>query len=234
MTLPCFCMRESERLHTLVFDLDDTLYPEREYVFSGFRTVDEWLVAERGVKGFIAQAEALFAAGGRGQIFDEALAALGVREDGLVGRLVAVYRGHRPAIDLPAESAAILAAARGRYRLALLSDGILEVQKRKASALGVSRWIDVQVFSDQWGREAWKPSERPFREVMRQLPGSPAGYVYIADNPRKDFIAPRALGWRTVRFRRAGGEHAAYVGSAAEAAEAEVASMADLRAWLEL
>ncbi len=29
-----------------------------------------------------------------------------------------------------------------------------------------------------------------------------ADNVYLADNPRKDFVAPRALGWRTVRVRR--------------------------------
>jgi putative hydrolase of the HAD superfamily len=227
-------MTERERLHTLVFDLDDTLYPERDYVLSGFRAVDEWLVTERGVSGFRAKAEALFAGGKRGRIFDETLTELGVREDGLVGRLVTVYRSHRPAIDLPAESVAILAAARGRYRLALVSDGFLEVQKQKASALGISRWIDVQVFSDQWGREAWKPSERPFREVMQRLPGLAGGYIYIADNPRKDFIAPRALGWKTLRMRRAGGEHADYDASAAEAADAEVDTIPQLQAWLGL
>jgi len=227
-------MAEPARLHTLVFDLDDTLYPERDFVFSGFSAVDEWLVRERGVAGFRERAVARFEAGSRGRIFDEALAALGLSEPATVAQMVSVYRNHLPAIALPEESAALLADAGRRYRLALVSDGYLEVQKRKAAALGVARWIPVQVFSDAWGREAWKPSERPFQEVMRQLPGSPEGYVYVADNPRKDFIAPRALGWRTVRFRRAGGEHADYVGSAAEAAEAEVGSMTELRAWLGL
>ncbi|MGN6385172.1 MAG: HAD family hydrolase, partial [Verrucomicrobiota bacterium] len=31
--------------------------------------------------------------------------------------------------------------------------------------------------------------------------------VYIADNPRKDFITARKLGWKTIRVRRDEGEH---------------------------
>jgi putative hydrolase of the HAD superfamily len=41
---------------------------------------------------------------------------------------------------------------------------------------------------------------------------SQAGYngdecVYVADNPIKDFIGPKALGWGTVRIRRKQGLH---------------------------
>jgi putative hydrolase of the HAD superfamily len=116
--------------------------------------------------------------------------------------------------------------------LAVVSDGFWETQQKKAAALGLDRWINTIVFSDQWGREAWKPSERPFREVMTRLPGDRAGYVYVADNPYKDFIAPRQLGWRTVRLRRRDGEYALDEPRPNEAAESEIGSLFELRSIL--
>ena len=32
--------------------------------------------------------------------------------------------------------------------------------------------------------------------------------VKLSDNPAKDFVAPNALGWRTIQFRRSGQVHA--------------------------
>ena len=68
---------------------------------------------------------------------------------------------------------------------------------------------------------------------METFAGRPDGFVYVADNPRKDFIAPRALGWRTVRIRRRGGEHVAYGAAAAEAAEREVELLTELCMFLQ-
>jgi putative hydrolase of the HAD superfamily len=220
-------------IHTVVFDLDDTLYPERDYVLSGFRAVDDWLRAERGVGGFAERATRLFDHGHRGRIFDEVLKGMGIADaSALVPQLVAVYRGHTPRIVLPRETEDLLAWARSRFRLALISDGYLETQKKKVMALGLERWIDCAVFSDQWGRDAWKPSERPFREVMIRLPGEAAGYVYVADNPGKDFVGPRRLGWRTVRLRRTGGEHALKEPEPGEAADVEIGALGELRSML--
>ena len=46
-------MRKAE---AIVFDLDDTLYPEREYVFSAYRAVAKWIERHLGT----AATEALF------------------------------------------------------------------------------------------------------------------------------------------------------------------------------
>ena len=62
----------------VTFDLDDTLYLERDFVRSGFAAVGAWLATERGVRGFEACAWRLFEAGRRGDIFDRVLPRLGV------------------------------------------------------------------------------------------------------------------------------------------------------------
>ena len=185
----------------MVFDLDDTLFPEAAYVASGFRAVGAALAREHGVEGFGALAAAVAAAGARGDVFDEALRRAGVPADDarrLVPWCVAEYRGHRPDIALFPEARAALDRLRGRVKLGVLTDGWLVAQQQKVAALGVADLVDAVVFSDAFGRAHWKPSEVPYRAVAEALGVAHAGCVYVADNPAKDFITARALGWRTV------------------------------------
>lgn len=217
-------------VHTLTLDLDDTLYPERDFVLGGFAVTDAWLVQDRGISGFQGRAEALFAAGRRGRIFDEALVALDVpTSPELIARMVEIYRGHAPTLRLFPDAERLLAWAAGRFQLALLTDGYADVQARKIRALGLDLRIACRVISDTLGREHWKPSPAPYRAVMEQLPGRAEGYVYVGDNPRKDFQGARALGWRTVRIRRAAGEHTDYSPGAGETADAEITSLDQLQ-----
>jgi putative hydrolase of the HAD superfamily len=219
-------------LHTAVLDLDDTLYPEREFVLSGFLAVDAWLRASHGIHGFETEACRLFAAGHRGRIFDEALDCLGLSASAeLVAAMLKVYRDHRPNLRLFPDAEELLNWAPSvGLRLALITDGVASVQRRKVTALGLESRISCTVFTDELGgRSFWKPHQAAFLRVMTAYPGPPRGYVYVADNPRKDFIAPRALGWRTLRIRRSECEHSSYDGSQEDTAEREIATLRELR-----
>lgn len=216
-------------IHTIVFDLDDTLYLERDFVLSGFAAVDRWLRRERGVDGFLDRAGQVFGQGARGRIFDTVLAELGLdASPEEVGRLVAVYREHEPKLTLLADSESALTWAVQKFQLGLITDGYAAVQKRKICALGLESRIACRLVTDEWGRDFWKPHPEAYRRVMAHYPAPAAGYVYLGDNPRKDFLAPRALGWRTVRIRRPEGEHHNYVASAEEDAEREIASLREI------
>lgn len=223
-------------VHTVVLDVDDTLFAEREFVLSGFAAAGDWLYRERGIGGFAACATVLFSAGNRGRIFDEALAQLGQPADSeLVQALLRVYREHRPRLSLLPDARRLLSWLVGRVNVALLTDGFEAVQRNKIAALDLDPRIELRVVTDALGgRDYWKPSPEPYRVVMRHYCGSPAGYVYVADNPRKDFIAPRALGWRTVRIRRPGGEHYDYVASAGEDAETTISDLMELATLIAL
>ena len=86
----------------VVFDIDDTLYLERDYVRSGFAAAGAWAHTELGLADLGERAWGIFEDGVRGRIFDEALVACGARADGaVVSRLVDVYRSHVPAIEPP-------------------------------------------------------------------------------------------------------------------------------------
>ncbi len=194
-------------LQAIIFDLDDTLYPERDFVFSGFRAVAGWAETHLDIPahdGF-AELRSLFEQGVRGDTFNHWLAAHRLADDGLVTQLVQVYRGHTPQIKPFPEVLPLLQSLHRRYRLGLVSDGYLAVQQRKLAALGLSSYLDAVVLSDEWGAEAWKPSPYPFQVVLERLGAEASRTVYVADNPTKDFLGARQAGLRTVWVRRPGG-----------------------------
>nr|BCX01982.1 MAG: HAD superfamily hydrolase [Bacteroidota bacterium] len=193
----------------IVFDLDDTLYPESAFVLSGFRSVAAWMEERFGIdreKGVI-QLRSLFEQGVRGNTFNLWLAQLGLENqaEDLVPKLVEIYRNHNPKIYPFPETRPILEKMRHSFLLGLVSDGHLGVQQRKWEALGLSHFFHAVVFSDAWGREAWKPNTKPFREVLKMLEVAPHDAVYVGDNPLKDFLGARAIGMATIWVRRPGG-----------------------------
>jgi putative hydrolase of the HAD superfamily len=191
-----------------VFDIDDTLYMERDYVRSGFAAIGAWARRDLGVSDLEDRAWAAFEAGVRGRIFDEALVACGVPANGsLVPRLVDIYRSHTPAIELLDDVIAWLSARPSDVALAVLSDGPLVSQRAKAAALGLAGWANPIVFTETLGPGCGKPHPAAFECVEAATGMEGASCAYVADNPAKDFAGPRGRGWRTVRVRRTGSLH---------------------------
>jgi putative hydrolase of the HAD superfamily len=189
-----------------VFDVDDTLYLERDYVRSGFEAVGRWAAKWLQIRDFRERCWAKFISGSRGSIFNEVLSESGRAADPkLVSALVEIYRTHMPSIALALDAAEALMAISRRAAIAVISDGPIVSQSRKAEALKLACYAAPIIFTEGLGGEFRKPHPKAFEELMRRRPASM--YVYIADNPVKDFTAPKRLGWITVRIRRPGGLH---------------------------
>jgi putative hydrolase of the HAD superfamily len=194
----------------IVFDLDDTLYPEHDYVLSGFRAVASWAEIHLNIpieQGY-GELGALFYAGVRGDTFDRWLTAHDAAVETLVPQVVQVYRDCRPVLQPFLEVPDLLTRLHQSYRLGLVSDGYIDVQQRKLDALGLASYFDAVVFSDEWGRESWKPSPKPFQAVSQRLDVAPSATTYVGDNPLKDFLGARQIGMFTVQVHRPGGEYA--------------------------
>src|ERR1035437_8597969 len=88
-------------MNAVVFDLDDTLFPEEQFVMSGFRAVDIWLEKNQQVRGFLPVAKQIFHEGDRKSVFNLALQQLDIPFDNVfIATLVSVYREHFPQIKL--------------------------------------------------------------------------------------------------------------------------------------
>jgi len=196
---------------TVIFDLDDTLYDEVEYCKSGFAAVAKFLAGRDGTPtaGLIfATLWDHFVTSDRSRTFNAALDDLGINYDKeRIGELIDVYRNHVPKIELPQDSRDVLAGLSTKYTLALLTDGFLPAQQLKVQALGIERYFAHIVYTEQLGRDCWKPSPAGFEKILQSLSAKPDNAVYVADNEKKDFIAPNRLGFATVHLLRRGRIH---------------------------
>ncbi len=201
---------------TVVFDLDDTLYDEIEYCKSGFAAVAEFLANRSQLrsssmgKGQAPPAERIsavlweqFTAGNRTKTFNAALDEFGMSyDDELIGELIEIYRNHKPKISLPQDSRDVLCELSTKYTLALLTDGFLPAQNLKVQTLKIEKYFKSIVYTEQLGRECWKPSPAGFEKIMQTLKVKPENMAYVADNEKKDFIAPNKLGFSTIQLIR--------------------------------
>jgi putative hydrolase of the HAD superfamily len=221
---------EISGIRVVVFDLDDTLYPERSYAFSGFEAVGQWLT-ERYECGFspAGRMRELFDTPHRPRVFDEVLNQLGIEpKPELIQTLVNVYREHRPTITLFPDAEQALKRWAGPFRLGLISDGPLITQQRKVEALALAGRIERIILTDAWGQAFWKPHPRAFQEIETAFDRRESACIYLADNPAKDFVTPRKRGWRTARIRRNSSIYCDAIPPHGSEAEFDVACLDDL------
>lgn len=192
----------------IVFDVDDTLYLERDYVRSGLLAVDRWIEENLGVDDFFQNAWRAFDEGVRGNIFDLVLSEKGFHPPpGLIDSLVRVYRTHQPDIELPPDARDCLDGLTGGFALAIVTDGPEDSQRAKVRALGTDRWMETTLLTSTLGKRFTKPHARAFRMIEAATGFGGERCTYVADNPAKDFGGPKKLGWRTIRVRRPGALH---------------------------
>jgi putative hydrolase of the HAD superfamily len=217
-------------LKAWIFDLDDTLYPERDYVRSGFRAVGQWAEIRLGLSQVIvrAQLDALFDDGFRGDAFQWWLSEQGLPEF-LLPEMVKIYRAHEPQIAFYPDAERVLDGLTPRYPLGLLTEGRRAAQEAKIRALGLERWIGAVLILGEEDRAEWKPSRKPFDRILEMMSLAGGDAAYVGDNPRKDFRGAREAGLRTVRIRREGGLHAeAEPASAGDSPDREIRSLNEL------
>lgn len=174
------------------------------------------------------------AAGNRTKTFNAALDELDVSYDEkLIAELINVYRNHIPKITLPQDSRDVLSQLSDKYTLALLTDGFLPAQKLKVQALGIGKYFKCIVYTEELGRDYWKPSPAGFEKLLQTLNVKPETIACIADNEEKDFIAPNRLGFLTIQIIRSARIHTSTSRQTGAAAQYVIQKISELPALLE-
>ena len=168
-----------------VFDLDDTLYSERDFEKSGIEFVYENLRIKHISLDTILNNRnnwiELMINGSNNQI--------------TLQMVLDVYRKHFPTIQLYNDAKVFLEKLLSQgIEMSLITDGRSITQRNKLRALGIESFFKNIVISEEVNSE--KPSEYNFRMVMYNKIAE--NYIYIADNPKKDFITPNKLGWTSI------------------------------------
>lgn len=196
------------RPRAVLLDLDDTLYPEREYVISGINAVSDFLISctdldLRMRRGEIVKQFVELLNEERGELFDRMLYRLGHHSSSLLSTLIHVYRAHHPSLALFGDVLPSFNRLKeAGIRLGIVTDGKATVQRKKIDALGLMEQVDTVICSDDLLAGCGKPSTVPFEVALCYLHIPPEAAVYIGDDLSKDFIGPRRLGMGTIRIDR--------------------------------
>ena len=187
------------RDRAIVFDLDDTLYPYRAFVRSGFRAVACRLAAERRLSpaAVLRVLRRALANGQRGHELQELCARFALPES-LIGSLAELIREHTPSLRLPRESRQVLKALRRDWKLGVLTNGEPQIQRRKVAALGVGDLVDAVRFAAECGARHGKPALSAFRAALDRLNVAAASAVFVGDDPRTDIEGAAAAGMKTI------------------------------------
>ncbi|UCF92612.1 MAG: HAD family hydrolase [Desulfobacterales bacterium] len=193
-------MTDWAHIKGIVFDLDDTLYPQESYKRSGFAVVAQWFARRYGLpyETTFDQLEAIMRAKGPsyGYIFDD-FAELAGLNGGIVPELVEIFVRHEPKIDCFEGVLPMLARLNRKYKTGILTDGRADVQRRKIRSLGLHHQVNAIRCSYASGQA--KPDSRLYAWFEEQFQTPGRQLVYVGDNPKKDFPGAVKRNWKTVR-----------------------------------
>jgi len=190
----------------VAFDLDDTLYPEKNYVFSGFKAVSQLMKNHLGINNIYPELVKTFNMGERRKTFNFTLERLGIKyNEVLLQKMVDCYRKHFPNIKPYNDVVPTLRHLKNKYTLVLITDGYLQSQKNKIASLNIDKFFKKILYTDEYGRAYWKPNLGAFQIVMEYFSVNGDNCVYVGDNIEKDFFAPNQLGWETIQIKRKNG-----------------------------
>lgn len=172
----------------VAFDLDDTLYKERDYVFSAIQAIAytlfpgrEELVIRKGIHAFL-----------NGENLLDSIDTTRTED------MLKVYRAHLPALSLSEGAEALLTGLQASgVKMALITDGRSLTQRNKLAALELTPYFAPEdvLISEETGADKARPDN--FKALMRRYPEA-SRFIYVADNPAKDFLWPNRLGFTTI------------------------------------
>ena len=185
-----------DAVDAVIFDLDDTLYSEKQYVKSGFNEISSWL----NIPDLANEMWCIFESGG--YAIDSALKAYGLSNK--KQEALELYRSHIPHIELYSGVREMLDRISQNKDIGIITDGRPEGQRAKLEALKIN--FDKIIITDELGGTDYrKPNPHAFERMREWCNIDYNKMVYIGDNIKKDFIAPKRLGMQCIWFKNEDG-----------------------------
>lgn len=191
-------------IKAVVFDLDDTLYPERDYVKSGFNAVGNYIESKYDLTGIREELLALFDAN-KADVYGRILLAhcLPASESAI---LIEIYRTHKPdKLELFPDAMPIIEYLKAQgIKIGIITDGRVDGQRNKVEALGIADLFDNIIYTDSLGGEQYrKPHRASYEQMSNALGVDFSEMLYVGDNPIKDYAISTELPITTIEIVRA-------------------------------
>ena len=176
----------------IVFDLDDTLYKEIDFVRSAYIFINNYLKISVGLD---LSTEIDMCINKNINFFDFINSKI-IKEKKLsIEKYLELYRFHFPTLSLPDDTKKFLNdLMKRKIEFSIITDGRSISQRNKIRSLGIYDKAQNIIISEETGFE--KPNLHNFKLVENLNINKK--FIYIADNTSKDFIAPNALNWDTI------------------------------------
>ena len=191
-------------IKAVVFDLDDTLYPELAYVESGFERVSKFVENKYNISNVQKDIMQLFYEN-KNNVYDRLLQKYNITDSSAIKEMVRLYRENKPKF-LPyyEDVVFVLESLRNKgIKLGIITDGRVEGQKNKMDALNVDKYIDNIIITDTLGGEQFrKPHPIGFEKMKDALGVEYEEMVYVGDNRKKDFFIKTVYPIVTVEIMR--------------------------------
>ncbi|MEA3283593.1 MAG: HAD-IA family hydrolase [Synergistota bacterium] len=194
-------------IRAVIFDLDDTLFPEKEYIESGYRHIAKiikktWKIDENKTSSLLWE----FYKENPKKVFNRLLEAEGIQcTEKAISFLVEEYRSHKPKISFYSDVIPFLDFLNHKkIKKGIITDGYAVTQQRKLEALNAYDIFEKIIITDELGREFWKPHPKPFEIMSKELAIDFNNMMYIGDNPEKDFYINKIYPIATARINRDG------------------------------
>ena len=219
----------------VVFDLDDTLISEKEYIKSGYRHIS----------GIIEDRFAM----DKKQVFDELMSLFKISPLNVFNRffdmyqieyskemildLVKEYRGHLPDIQFYNDVIpCLLELKKFGVKIGIITDGYAIAQRQKLKAIQADEYFDDVIVTDELGREYWKPHPKAFELMKEKFKVNFDEMVYIGDNPEKDFHIKTIYPIKVIRILRQDVIHSSKLYYQSIEEDFRIKSLEDIRSYL--
>lgn len=191
----------------VIFDLDDTLIPEKQYVKSGFHHIARILCNKFEISeaDIFADLIELFEKSSQ-NVFNRLLDQYKIYyTKEMVFELVQRYRHHFPEISFYDDVLPCIEHLKSNnLKIGIITDGYTNVQRQKLKAVNANTYFDEIIITDELGYDYWKPHPKAFAIMRDKLNVEFTEMMYVGDNPEKDFYISKTYPIRTVRVFREG------------------------------
>jgi putative hydrolase of the HAD superfamily len=134
----------------------------------------------------------------RRDIVNQAFSRLGINEPIVANELADLYTREKERLCVPFPGAleALNEFKASGLRLALLTNGSLEIQRRKINRFKLAQYFDHILIEEELG--VGKPDERVFRTALEKLKATPGESCMVGDDLERDISGAQKLGIFTV------------------------------------
>lgn len=179
----------------IVFDLDDTLYPEWSFIRQGFLSVSEklckdfYLVAKYTSDDVYKFLKNIYFNHSKVKIFDQLnkfIPEIEISEQYIVDELLPTFRFSKKVLECYPDVRPVLDELHSKVKIGMVTNGNTKVQNYKIDLLAIRNYFDHIEVSGNYSEEKAKPSPFMLLRMLDIFEVKPYEVIYVGDNLETD------------------------------------------------